>query len=181
MDQAENKSLSLSTLAPKKGSRKKKRRVGIGEGSGNGKTCGRGQKGQKSRSGGSVPRGFEGGQMPIHRRLPKIGFTSRKKTLGVNKFRTMPVERLALLEDVDGVISIDIFASHGLIRPNKDKIKILGGGELSKKLVVEAHAFSESAKKAIEDAGGECRVIELRRISTAEAAGLLEQQATEGA
>ncbi len=181
MAQAENNKISLSSLAPKKGARKRKRRVGIGEGSGNGKTCGRGQKGQKSRSGGSVPRGFEGGQMPLQRRLPKFGFTSRKKTLGVNVYRTMPVERLALLEDSDGVVGIETFAKHGLIRPGKDKIKILGGGELGKKLVVEAHAFSQSAKKAIEDAGGEARVVELRRISMAEAAGLVDEGPTEGA
>lgn len=179
MAQAENKTISLSSLAPKKGSRKRKRRVGIGEGSGNGKTCGKGQKGQKSRSGGSIPRGFEGGQMPLQRRLPKFGFTSRKKTLGVNVFRTMPVDRLALLDDSEGVIGIETFAKHGLIRPGKDKIKILGGGELSKKLIVEAHAFSQSAKQAIEGAGGEARVIELRRISMAEAVGLLEGQAAE--
>lgn len=158
-------SLNLSGLAPNKGARHRRKRLGSGEGSGLGKTCGKGQKGQKSRSGGKVARGFEGGQMPLHRRLPKVGFTSRKKVRGENVFRVVSLERLAAIDPQDGVVGINAFNDVGLIRAGKDRIKVLSGGELSAKLVVEAHAFSASAKKAIEDAGGEARVVPFKRRS----------------
>ena len=160
MSQEESKeTVGLATLAPNAGSRKRRKRVGAGEGSGNGKTCGRGQKGQKSRSGGSVPRGFEGGQMPLQRRLPKIGFTSRKKVLGINVYRPISLEQLSNLEATDGVINLETFAANGYIRGRKGKVKVLGGGELKSKISVEAHAFSKSAREAIEKAGGEAKVV----------------------
>lgn len=152
-------SLNLSNLAPNAGARHRRKRLGAGEGSGLGKTCGRGQKGQKARSGGSIARGFEGGQMPLHRRLPKVGFTSRKKIRGENVFRVVSVDKLAAIEPQEGVVGIEAFAGVGLMRAGRDRIKILSGGELSAKLVVEAHAFSSSARQAIEAAGGEARVV----------------------
>ena len=149
--------VSLSSLAPNVGARRRRKRVGVGEGSGNGKTCGRGQKGQKSRSGGGIPRGFEGGQMPIHRRLPKVGFTSRKRVRGENVFRIVSLDRL--VEYGVEAITLDELRTRGVIKKAKDRVKVLGGSELKTKLTVEAHAFSQSAKSAIEGAGGEARLI----------------------
>ncbi len=155
----EQESPSLSTLSPNQGARKRRKRLGIGEGSGRGKTCGKGHKGQKCRSGGSIPAGFEGGQMPLHRRLPKIGFTSRKKVRGENIFSLVKLETLEAL-DVKGDITLDVLKEHGLVRAKGRKVKILAGGEIKKKLVVEAHAASKSARAALEAAGGEIRIIE---------------------
>jgi large subunit ribosomal protein L15 len=161
---AKNKSadvqpVNLSMLAPRPGARKKRKRLGIGEGSGNGKTCGKGQKGQTSRSGFGLSAGFEGGQMPIHRRLPKVGFTSRKKILGVNDFQVINLSTLQQLID-QGVseLTLQTLRDFGLARA-KTRVKILGGIELKKKLTVEAHAVSASAKAAIEAAGGEVRLL----------------------
>lgn len=152
--------LDLSTLAPRPGARKVRKRLGIGEGSGNGKTCGKGQKGQTSRSGFGLPAGFEGGQMPIYRRLPKVGFTSRKKTLGVNDFQVIGIDDLVRLVEAGakGELTIDALKSSGLARANR-RLKILGGAELKQKLVVEAHAVSASARAAIEGAGGEIKIV----------------------
>ncbi len=149
--------LTLTDLYPMPGSRKRRKRLGIGEGSGNGKTCGHGGKGQTMRSGASIPRGFEGGQMPLHRRLPKVGFRSHKRTTGENLFAVVALEKLAQLDVAE--INRDVLVSHGLVRKSRDKIKILGTAELSKKLVIEAQAFSGSAKAAIEKAGGEAKVV----------------------
>ena len=145
--------VNLSSLSPLPGSRKKKRRVGIGEGSGKGKTCGRGQKGQLSRSGASIPAGFEGGQMPLYRRLPKRGFTSRKKVRGENIFQLVPLEKLETL-GIEGSITIDILNENGLISSTGGKVKILGGVKATKKYSVEVHKVTASAKAAIEAAGG---------------------------
>lgn len=155
---SEDKVLSLSSLAPEPGARHRRKRKGIGEGSGNGKTCGKGQKGQKSRSGASIPRGFEGGQMPMHRRLPKVGFTSRMRVLGKNVYTVISVARLEAL-GVDGDITIEELKNRGILKGKSSKIKILGGSEVSSKLVVEAHKASASAKAAIESAGGEIRLV----------------------
>ncbi|MCB0323479.1 MAG: 50S ribosomal protein L15 [Bdellovibrionales bacterium] len=150
--------MTLSSLAPNKGARKRRKRLGKGEGSGNGKTCGRGQKGQKSRTGAPIPAGFEGGQMPLHRRLPKRGFTSRKRVKGENVFSTISIDSLQNL-DFSGEVTLEQLRERGLIRSRAAKVKILGGGALEKKLVVEAHAASKSARAAIEAAGGAVRLV----------------------
>lgn len=145
----------LSNLKPKSGATKARKRVGRGEGSTLGKTSGRGQKGQKSRSGGNIKPGFEGGQMPIHRRLPKIGFTSKNAP-------DYSIVNVSDLEEVfaDGdLVDYDALRSHGLTRKKDDGVKILGGGELQKKLTVKATKFSKSAVAKIEAAGGAVEVV----------------------
>ncbi len=141
--------MELNNLKPKKGSRHAKKRVGRGPGSGHGKTAGRGEKGQKSRSGFSRQPGFEGGQMPLHRRLPKRGFTNIFK-------REYAVVNVSDLERFDNGATVDEAAlrSAGLVKGQNDGIKVLGDGKLSKKLTVSATKFSASAKKQIEAAGG---------------------------
>src|SRR5699024_5402972 len=124
-------------------------RVGRGHGSGNGKTAGRGQKGQKSRSGGKVRVGFEGGQMPLYRRITKRGFTciNSKKIIGIN---VSELERF----DADSVVTIDTLKEAGMVKNSFDGVKILGNGDLSKKLTVQVNAFSKGAIAKIEAAGG---------------------------
>ena len=146
--------MDLSNLKAAPGSRQGDRfRKGRGHGSGNGKTAGKGHKGQKARSGAPRP-GFEGGQMPLYRRLPKRGFKCRnsKEIVGLN---------LSVLEafENDTVVSVDTLIEAGIVRNPKDGVKILGGGELTKKLTVQANAFSESAKEKIEALGGKAEVI----------------------
>jgi len=145
--------MELSNLKPKKGARHAKKRVGRGPGSGHGKTAGRGEKGQKSRSGFSRMRGFEGGQMPLHRRLPKRGFTNIFKKENV-------IVKVSDLERFDNGVTVDEGALRkaGLIKGRVHAIKILGNGKLSKKLTVHAAKFSEAARKQIEAAGGSCQV-----------------------
>jgi large subunit ribosomal protein L15 len=147
--------MELNNLKPKKGSRHAKKRVGRGPGSGHGKTAGRGEKGQKSRSGYSGKRGFEGGQMPLHRRLPKRGFTNIFK-------KDYAVVNLSDLERFDNGASVDetMLRQAGLVKGQHDGVKILGDGELSKKLTVSATKFSASARKQIEAAGGTCQEIQ---------------------
>ncbi len=157
-EQNNESTLDLSSLSPASGSRKKRKRVGVGEGSGNGKTCGKGHKGQKSRSGARIPAGFEGGQMPLHRRLPKVGFTSRKRLRGVNVFSLVSTAALEATS-ASGELTLDVLKESGLIPSQKRKVKILGGTELSKAIVVEAHAVSKSAREAIEKAGGSVRIV----------------------
>ena len=146
--------MELNNLKPKKTSRHSKKRVGRGPGSGNGKTAGRGEKGQKSRTGFSRMRGFEGGQMPLHRRLPKRGFTNIFKKIHA-------VVNLSDLERFDNGATIDESALRqaGLVKGRNDGIKVLGNGKLSKKLTVQAAKFSETARKQIEAAGGTCQEI----------------------
>ena len=147
--------MNLSNLHPAAGSKHSDAfRVGRGHGSGNGKTAGRGQKGQKSRSGGKVRVGFEGGQMPLYRRLPKRGFKNRntKEIVGIN------VEALNRFED-GAEVTIAALVESGLVSNPKDGVKILGNGELTKKLTVQANAFSASAKEKIEALGGKAEVI----------------------
>lgn len=153
--------LGLAKLAPRPGARKVRKRLGIGEGSGNGKTSGKGQKGQTSRSGFGLPGGFEGGQMPLYRRLPKVGFTSRKRVLGVNEYQVIGVDALTRLQEAGekGDLTLAVLRKSGLARA-KRRVKILGGAELKHKLVVEAHAVSASARTAIEKAGGEVKIVE---------------------
>jgi large subunit ribosomal protein L15 len=147
--------MELGKLKPKKGARHAKKRVGRGPGSGHGKTAGRGEKGQKSRSGFHRMRGFEGGQMPLHRRLPKRGFTNIFK-------KVVAVVNVSDLERFDNGATIDESALRqaGLVKGQKDGIKILGNGKLTKKLTVHAAKFSQSARRQIEAAGGSCQEIE---------------------
>ena len=149
--------MDLSNLRPAEGSVKSDNfRRGRGAGSGNGKTAGRGQKGQKARSGGHSAPGFEGGQMPLYRRLPKRGFTNRntKNIIGIN------LSTLERFED-GAEVTPEILADMGIVKnPKKyDGVKILGKGELTKKLNVKANAFSASAKEKIEALGGKAEVI----------------------
>ena len=147
--------MELSNLKPKKGARHAKKRLGRGPGSGHGKTAGRGEKGQKSRSGYSGKRGFEGGQMPLHRRLPKRGFTNIFK-------KDYAVVNVSDLERFDSGASVDeaMLRQAGLVKGSHDGVKVLGDGELSKKLTVSATKFSKSAREIIEKAGGSCQEIE---------------------
>ena len=146
--------MELSNLKPKKGARHAKKRVGRGQGSGHGKTSSRGEKGQKSRAGYSRMLGFEGGQMPLHRRLPKRGFTNIFK-------KEYAVVNLADLERFDNGATVDEAALRQarLVKGQNDGVKILGVGKLSKKLTVVATKFSASARKQIEAAGGTCQEI----------------------
>ena len=146
--------MNLSNLHPAEGSKHSDSfRRGRGHASGNGKTAGKGHKGQKARSGAPRP-GFEGGQMPLYRRLPKRGFTNinSKEIVGIN------VSVLEKFEN-DSVVSVETLLETGVIKKPQDGVKILGNGELTKKLVVKANAFSEGAKAKIEAVGGTCEVI----------------------
>ncbi len=142
--------ISLNSLRPAKGSTHKKKRVGRGPGSGLGKTAGRGEKGQKSRSGYSRKIGFEGGQMPLHRRLPKRGFTN------IFKKRWLEVSLAALDRhfNADEEITPELLHSRGIIKKAKHDVVVLGNGEVSKALRVSAHRFTKSAREKIERAGG---------------------------
>lgn len=140
--------MKLHELSPAKGSKHSKKRVGRGPGSGLGKTAGKGEKGQKSRSGYSRRPGFEGGQMPLLRRVPKRGFTNIWKV-------ELAVINVSDLADFEGDITPDALVERGLVRRGK-QIKVLGNGELSKAVTVSAHKFSASARAKIEAAGGRC-------------------------
>ena len=146
--------MDLSNLRPTEGSKHSDNfRRGRGHGSGNGKTAGKGHKGQKARSGAPRP-GFEGGQMPLYRRIPKRGFTCRnsKEIVSVN------VSALERFEN-DTVVTVDALIEAGIVKNPRDGVKILGNGELTKKLTVQANAFSASAKEKIEALGGNAEVI----------------------
>ncbi|MCD4737027.1 MAG: 50S ribosomal protein L15 [Bacteroidales bacterium] len=143
--------MDLSNLKPAKGSVHKKKRIGRGEGSGRGGTSTRGHKGAKSRSGYSKKIGFEGGQMPLYRRIPKFGF----KNINRKEYRGINIDTLQKLADEKKlqVIDLDVLIANGLASKN-NLVKILGRGELSKKLDVTAHAFTKKAVEAIESQGG---------------------------
>lgn len=146
--------ITLANLKPAKGAIKKKKRIGRGPGSGYGKTAGRGMNGQKSRSGYSRKRGFEGGQMPLSRRVPKRGFTNifRKQ---YNIINLDTIEKTGLDE-----IKIEDFFERKLAKKSQAKIKILGNGTLTRKVHIHAHKFSKSALEKIKEAGGEVTVLE---------------------
>jgi large subunit ribosomal protein L15 len=151
--------MDLSTLKPAKGSTKNKKRIGRGQGSGKGGTATKGHKGQKSRAGASIPSWFEGGQMPLQRRVPKFGFKNPFRV----EYAPVNLSRLsALLEEgrlkADQTVSPALLAQLGLVG-KKDLVKILGDGSLSQGLTVEAHAFSKSAREKIEAAGGTATVV----------------------
>lgn len=147
--------MDLSNLKPAIGSTKNRKRIGRGYGSGTGKTSGKGHKGQKARSGGSIKAGFEGGQMPLQRRLPKRGFTSlNKKVYALVNLRDLDAF------DAGSVIDLEVYGAAGLVNCLGDGIKILADGELTKALTVVAHKFSKAAQQKIEAAGGKIEVIE---------------------
>ena len=146
--------MELSNLQPAAGAKHSDNfRRGRGHASGNGKTAGKGHKGQKARSGAARP-GFEGGQMPLYRRLPKRGFTNRntKEIIGIN------VDMLKTF-DAGAEVTVETLIEAGIVKNPRDGVKILGNGELTKKLTVKANAFSEGAKQKIEAVGGTCEVI----------------------
>ena len=141
--------MSLNNLRPPKGMKHPKKRIGRGQGSGNGKTAGRGNKGAKSRSGFKFKRGFEGGQMPLHRRVPKRGFTNIFRT----EFAVVNVDRIAEVFEAGTVITPELLHEHGLV-PKTMKVKILARGDVAKALTVKAHKFSGKAAEKIAAAGG---------------------------
>lgn len=146
--------MDLSNLRPADGAKQSDNfRRGRGHGSGNGKTAGKGHKGQKARSGATRP-GFEGGQMPLYRRIPKRGFTNRnsKTIVGIN------VSALEVFDN-DAVVSVETLIGQGIVKNPKDGVKILGNGDLTKKLTVQANAFSAGAVEKIEAVGGKAEVI----------------------
>jgi large subunit ribosomal protein L15 len=146
--------MDLSDLKPAPGSRSSRKRLGRGPGSGNGKTAGRGHKGKGARSGGNTHPRFEGGQMPLQRRLPKRGFRNPFRV----EYSIVNLAKLEAVFEAGAVVDREALAKHGLVRSNK-QIKVLGQGSLSKALTVKAHAFSESAKAAIDKAGGSTEVV----------------------
>lgn len=147
--------MKMNDLKPNEGATRKRKRVGRGPGSGLGKTAGRGHKGQKSRAGYSRRYGFEGGQMPLVRRVPKRGFKNpfSKEYVPVN------LTMLAMFGEQD-VIGVEDFIKKGIVKDIQDGIKILGNGDIDRAVTVKAHKFSKSAREKIEKAGGTCEVIE---------------------
>jgi large subunit ribosomal protein L15 len=140
--------MNLSNLRAPKSANRGKKRVGRGMGSGHGKTSARGHKGQRSRSGSSMMRGFEGGQMPLHRRLPKRGFTNIFRT----EYTVLNLDRLVELDETE--LTLDAFVAKGFLRKRNELLKILGNGEINVALTVHAHKFSKAAQEKIEKAGG---------------------------
>ncbi len=148
--------MGLNNLKPAKGSTRNRKRVGRGPGSGLGKTSGRGEKGQKSRSGFSHKDGFEGGQMPLHRRVPKRGFTNARFK---KEFTEVNVGKLEAF-DAGTIVTPEILLKHGIIKKLADGVKVLGDGELTKALTVRAHRFSAKAQERITGLGGKAEVLE---------------------
>ena len=157
--------MRLHTLKPRPGSKHRRKRLGQGESSGHGKTSGRGGKGQTARSGSSIRPGFEGGQMPLIRRIPKRGFNNARFT---TRYNAVNVSDLNKFDDGARVDEIALSAV-GLSNGKSDGIKILGNGELTKKLTVTASAFSASARAKIEARGGICEVVSRKPAETAKA------------
>ena len=147
--------MKLHTLAPNEGATKERKRLGRGVGSGTGKTSGKGHKGQNARSGGGVRPGFEGGQLPLFRRLPKRGFSNAPFKV---RYATINLSDLNRFED-GALVTPEILKEIGLVKNQLDGIKVLGNGTLEKKLVVKAHKFSNVAKEQIEKLGGKAEVI----------------------
>ncbi len=146
--------MDLSNLKPVAGSTKNRKRLGRGPGSGTGKTSGKGHKGQNARSGGGVKPGFEGGQMPLQRRIPKRGFVSRNKKV-YNLINLRDLDTF----DADVVVDLEQYGHAGLVSGIKDGIKILADGDITKALTVKAHKFSKAAVAKIEAAGGKVEVL----------------------
>ena len=147
--------MHLGDLKPPKGAKHRKTRVGRGQGSGNGKTAGRGHKGAKSRSGFHYKRGFEGGQMPLHRRVPKRGFHNHFRV----EYEVVNLDLLAAKFDAGTVVTPELLREQGLVAGGKAPVKILARGDISKKLTVRAHKFSGKAAEKLAAAGGNAEVI----------------------
>ena len=147
--------MDLSNLKPPKGAKHSKKRVGRGQGSGNGKTAGRGHKGAQSRSGYKFKRGFEGGQMPLHRRVPKRGFHNPFRV----EYEVINLDTLAARFDAGTVITPDLLRERGLVAGRNRPVKVLARGEVDKKLTVHAHKFSGKAAEKIAAAGGAIELI----------------------
>jgi large subunit ribosomal protein L15 len=147
--------MSLNNLRPPRGAKHPKKRVGRGPGSGHGKTASRGHKGAQSRSGFRFKRGFEGGQMPLHRRVPKRGFHNPFRV----EYAVVNLDVLAEVFDAGSAVTPDLLRQRGLVRETGALIKVLGRGDITKKLTIQAHKFSGSAAKKIEAAGGVAEVI----------------------
>jgi len=148
--------MSLNKLRPPKGAKHAKKRVGRGPGSGHGKTSSRGHKGAQSRSGFRFKRGFEGGQMPLHRRVPKRGFTNIFRV----EYAVVNLDQLSEVFDAGSSVTPDVLRERGIVRETRIPVKVLGRGDISKILTIRAHKFSESAMKKIVAAGGTAEVIE---------------------
>ncbi len=148
--------MDLSNLSPPEGANQESTRVGRGEGSGHGKTCGKGHKGQKARTGGTIHPRFEGGQTPIYLQLPKLGFNNPNK----DRVEIVNVGRLDEVFEEGDVVDIEALHDNGFLSGQFDAVKILGDGELDTELTVRADRFSESAREKIEQAGGTTEVIE---------------------
>jgi large subunit ribosomal protein L15 len=158
--------MKLNELRPAPGAIRRKKRIGRGTGSGHGKTSGRGHKGRGSRSGGNTPPGYEGGQMPLQRRLPKRGFRRLQKNAAHREeFAGINVKHLGRFDE-GSVVDPAGLADHGLVRAGL-KVKILGDGELKSKLTVRAHAFSEGARAKITAMGGTAELIEEKSVANA--------------
>ena len=147
--------MSLNNLRPPRGAKHAKKRVGRGPGSGHGKTAGRGHKGAQSRSGFRFKRGFEGGQMPLHRRVPKRGFTNIFRV----EYAVVNLDTLAEVFDAGSAVTPELLRERGIVRDSTAPIKILGRGEIDKQLTIRAHKFSEAAVKKIAAAGGATEVL----------------------
>jgi large subunit ribosomal protein L15 len=157
--------MRLHDLKPRPGARHRRKRLGQGEASGHGKTSGRGGKGQTARSGSSIRIGFEGGQMPLIRRIPKRGFNNARHTI-----RYLPVNLEALNRFEDGArVDEATLKNAGLANGRGAGVKILGGGELTRKLTVSAHAFSAAARTKIEAKGGACELVAARKVESPKA------------
>ena len=147
--------MDLSNLKPAKGAKQNRKRVGRGPGSGNGKTAGRGNKGAQSRSGYSYKRGFEGGQMPLHRRLPKRGFTNIFRT----EYAVVNLDQLESTFDSGATVTLETLREAGLVHSKHTPVKILARGEVTKALVVQAHKFSGKAAEKLAAAGGKAEAV----------------------
>ena len=150
--------MDLSNLKPSEGSKHSKKRIGRGQGSGQGVQAGRGHKGAKSRSGFKFKRGFEGGQMPLHRRVPKRGFYNEFRT----EYAVVNLDTLAERFDADTVVTPELLRERGLIHGTRQPIKVLARGDVSKKLTVRAHKFSGKAAEKIAAAGGAAEVLAVK-------------------
>lgn len=155
--------MRLHTIKPRPGSKHRTKRLGCGESSGHGKTSGKGHKGQKARSGGSIRLGFEGGQMPLIRRIPKRGFNNTAFRLVYAPVNVGSLEKF----DAGSIVDVSAIESKGLVAGQFDAVKILGNGVLTKKLTVKAQKFSASAKEKIEKAGGTIEIVSAREIKPA--------------
>jgi large subunit ribosomal protein L15 len=147
--------MGLNNLKPAEGSKFSRKRVGRGPGSGNGKTAGRGYKGAQSRSGWKYKRGFEGGQMPLHRRVPKRGFTNIFRT----EYDVVNLDQLEALFDKGATVTVESLREHGIVSSRTAKVKVLARGEITKALTVQAHKFSGKAAEKLAAAGGKAEAI----------------------